>query len=433
MAELQNVELEKSSIACVLEDNNKVDDLIENVKADFYTNSICRQAFKWIKTRYMANKSISLVKMKTESDIKIEKIIEDNVIMRDFTDIIDTLEKLTIRRQIADAARDVYKITQKDDLDAEDYQNQAQEIIFNVTDTNKKEKGIYHIEDSLHKLYEKITSIQEGEFEFTGIPTGYPSIDNQISGLQNGHLTVVAAPTSMGKTAFALSICYNVIKEGYNVIFISLEMVHTEISERLAVIDSRVPANKYQKKMASYQLDNVNAAFSRLADKNLYISDKRGLSASDIKARCRKITKKMGEVDFVVVDYLQNIEYGGGRKNTAEKIGDTVLNIRNLAGELDAPIMLLSQVNRNRDGVPNLSDMRGSGEIEENADEVWIPYRPEYDEDTNNEGGKEEAKLVMKKGRTSGTGVVDFVWYPQILYWRDAFIEGKEGGLDIMD
>lgn len=430
--ELQDINYERSAITTVLQDNSYIDTLIERVDEDYFVDSIAKDAFNWIKSRYMKNKKISIIQMKTNTDIDCETLVEHDIQIEEYESMLNVLEKYATRRKIANAARKAYKVTQQDGLEAEEYSNKAQDIMFNATDNNQKEKGVFHIEESLNKLFDDITAIQNGEKEHSGVPTGYPSIDNQISGLQDGHLTVVAAPTSMGKTAFSLSMVYNILLEGYKVAFISLEMVHTEISQRLMCIDSKVPANKYRKKMADYVMKNVNASLSNLMDKNMYISDTRGLTTADIKARCRNISNKMEGIDFVVVDYLQNIKLNEGNKNTAGKIGDVTLDLRNLAGELECPVLLLSQVNRKTNGVPKLSHLRGSGRIEENADEVWFTYRPEYEEGVNNREDKEEAQIIMAKGRTTGTGVVDFVWYPQILYWRDEFLENKEGPLELI-
>lgn len=426
--ELADPDLERSAIASVLDDPDKVGDLIESVNLDYFTDKLARESYKWIRNRYVDTGTISKVKIMTETDIDIQELVDGNLILKDFEDILDTIEKYYIRRKLADAAREVFKVTQEDGLDIEEYQSRAEEIIFEVAGNQQLDEGIYHISDSLQKLYEDILAEQNGEEVFKGIPTGYPSIDNAISGLHDGHLCTIAGQTSMGKTAFAISLIYNMLKKGHKVIFISLEMNHDEISERLSILDSKVPASDYHKKLQGYQMKNIEVSIENLKDKNMYISDKRGLTPADIKARCRRITNNMEGVDLVVVDYLQNINLEI-KENSVKALGDATLALRNLAGELSCPIVLLSQVSRNCDGIPSLQHLRGSGHIEENSDEVWFPYREHYQDEEYE--GKEEAKLVMAKGRTTGSNVIDFYWYPSILYWRDGYIEKREGSLNI--
>src|SRR5690554_4514578 len=136
----------------------------------------------------------------------------------------------------------------------------------------------------------------------------------------------------------------------------------------------------------------------------------------------------MEGLDVVIVDYLQMISHGPGEKKS-DRVGQTVLDLRNMAGELDCHVALLSQFNRNVKGRPKMDYMRDSGQIEEIADEIILPYRPNYREDNE---GTEEALLIIDKGRTVGTGTVKMMFYPSIQYWRDMALEESEGPIKII-
>ena len=424
--ERNDINIEKKVLSSVLMQREDIDLFFERVNEKDFDNYITREIFKTVKELYMRGEKISPISVAKKSEGNadmLQEIAENYTLYGDFEEYLDELNKFKKRRELIEKAEKLREIAGKE-LDISQYQNRAEELIFENDD--EKKEGIINLEDSLSDVYMKIIGEKENDY----LPTGYPSLDAKVGGLIPGHLTVVAAPTSMGKTAFAINIAYNVLKSNKSVAFISLEMQHEEISERLLVQESKVPSDKYRKKLNKGDEKNIDRALSELMNKKMTISDTRGLDTTDIKARCRRIARQQ-EVDLIVVDYLQNIAINNEGVNYAKAVGLAVNDLRNLAKELDCPVMLISQVNRGREGVPRLKDLRDSGEIEENADEVWFPYRPEYDKDKakTNPKKREDAKLILAKGRTTGVGAVDFVWYSEYLIWRDSYIDQTEGGL----
>lgn len=425
-------ELERKAIASVLADETLVDDLIEKLDENCFMDPPALAGFNWIKKQYANHKKISLIRMRRETDIDLEKIVDSGILLMEYDVLLEILLKLKVRRRLMKSARKIYKLAQREDLEIEEYEHKAQEIIFNSTAELKNEDRIFELEDSLIELYGEILEIQNGEKTISGLGTGFPSIDHRTSGLQKGHLVVIGAKTSMGKTAFAAKLMHNILKRGHKGIFISLEMKHSELTQRLLVLDSRVPSSAYNRKgLTMGQKANMDESFSRLMDLNLTISDKRGLKVEDIRARCRKIARKRGQPDFIIIDYLQRIPLPGGNEFTSKKIGEVVNNIRDMAGELNCPVLLISQLKRYGEGKPQINHLRNSGEIEEVADDIWLLYRPNYDEDAEVKEEIQEGKVIIAKGRTSGTEVCDFVWYEDILCWRDEIIEKTEGPITI--
>ena len=419
-------------VASVLADDTLIDDLIGECEENYFLDGVAKHAFKWIKKRYMANKRISQVMMMKESDVNVESLIQYGTREYDFDDVLHILQKLNKRRWLMKAARKIAQLAKENDFEIEDYENKAQDIIFSQQADISENDKIFDMDATLEVVFENMTEIANGEKASDGISTGYPSIDNLLGGLYRGNMIVVAAPTSMGKSAFALNIAYHLLKDNKKVIYLSLEMPVLDMGKRLVALDSKVPMSKYKRKLKEFEKDNVDASFSRLMDKHWRLCTQRNLDTADIKAICRKLKRKMDGVDLVVIDYLQNIKDPEGKMNTAKKVGKKCKEIFNLAGELDAPVMLLSQVSRGREGVPKLSDLRDSGEIEETANDIWFPYRPEYEEGPDNSDEKEEAKLFVAKNRNGKTGVIDLVWYPEIVYFRDGFVERNEGPIELV-
>ena len=242
---------------------------------------------------------------------------------------------------------------------------------------------------------------------------------------------VIAASTSMGKTSLALRIALNLIKQDNRVLVNTLEMDSKEIMRKILSLDSRVPTSAYMNILSDIQGDSKDAAIERLLDKRLIVNEKRGITTNEIKATTRKIINKRGNIDLLIVDYLQLINMRDG-DTREQKIGNAVLALRNLAGELDIPIILLSQFNRSRKGTPKMEYMRGSGRIEEIADEILLPYRPEFEEKESDKY-MEKAKIIIDKGRTSGTGIIDMKFYPKIQYWQDGYEYENDGAIEIIE
>lgn len=423
--------LERKLISSVFKDNSVIDKLIEKTDEEYFRDKVALSAYKWIIDRYMQSKNISVVALQRESDVNAEVLIEHGTALFEFDDTLEILSKLKARRKILQSAKEIAQLAKREGLETKEYYNQSQEIIFNQGQMADNSND-YDMQRMLDAVFKDLARVQNGEKLVSGLPTGYPSIDTKTGGLQRGHLTVVAAPTSMGKTALAINLAYNVLSNGKKVIFISLEMGVKDIGKRILSLDSRVPTNVYRRRLKEYEKKNIDASLARLMDKHFRISQERSMDTADIKAKCRKFARQMDGVDLVIVDYLQNIKERSGNHSTAKKVGLDCKDMFYMAGELNCPVILISQLNRGRNGTPKLSDLRDSGEIEETADEVWFPYRPKYDKETDNSNEPEEAKLIIAKGRTTGTGVVDMVWYPKILHWRDGYLDKTEGPLKII-
>lgn len=431
MSNYIDVELEMQAIASIFVDDTLIDDLMA-CKESCFTDGEALKAYKWIKKRYLQSKRISQVMMMKESNIDVGKIIEYGTRELEYNDILHLLAKLNKRRNLMRSARKIADLSKNEELEIKDYDHKAQDIIFSLQSDITQNEKIFDMDGTLEVVFENMTRIDNGESVSDGIPTGYPSIDNLLGGIYRGNLIIVAAPTSMGKSAFALNVAYHMLQNNKKVIYMSLEMPVLDMGKRLIALDSLVPMSRYKRKLKQFEKDNIDASFSRLLDNHWRLCTERNLNTADIKAICRKLTRKMKGVDLIVIDYLQNIKDPEGKMNTAKKVGQKCKEIFNMAGELDTPVMLLSQVSRGREGVPKLSDLRDSGEIEETANDIWFPYRPEYENGPKNSDEKEEAKLFVAKNRNGKTGIIDMVWYPEIVYFRDGYVERTEGPIELV-
>lgn len=261
-------------------------------------------------------------------------------------------------------------------------------------------------------MTETIYSIQEQmKSKTAGIPTGYPLLDYMLGGFHDTDLIILAARPGMGKTSFALSTVYNILKNTNKYVgFFSLEMSKDQLIKKLLSYETKIPSSKFRlNKIDKDDLNIVNAAAGKMGDQNLFICDTAGLSVLEIKAKARRL-KDQGKLDILFIDYMQLIvgNKQSKNRNRENEVSQISANLKGLAKDLDIPVIALSQLNRGvesrNDKKPRLSDLRESGSIEQDADIVSFLYRPEYYEDEDCSEGYTE--LLIEKHRHGATGKV---------------------------
>ena len=420
-------------IAATLADPELADDLVESINTEHFTDSKMKNIYKWIVKKRNKNEELSIVKLATETDTKPDDL-PNRDLFHEFDDSIELLKKNKAYRDMNAVSRKLHKLTKNKELSLDEFYNKAQEMVFSVTSKTENEKNSFTLGEALMQSYESYIQRQEG-INKDNVKSGYYQIDKRFGGFTRGHLTVIAADSSVGKTALAISIVRNKLVNHQKCAFISLEMQAREVTDRMVVGEARVPMNDYTQnaqKLSETQQKALDYAFNKFDgyEENLYINDKRGMKVDDVLAVCRKAKTNLQELDLLVIDYLQDIalEHKG---NKSDELGEIVVKIRALAKQLDVPIVLLSQLNRvhSQQGKrPTMANLRGSGEIEETADEIWLLYRPDREKSKSLENDKEGMKknrvvgeLIQEKGRTSGTGVCKMYYYEELTRWEDGY------------
>ena len=433
---MQQVELEKNVIAATLADPELADNLIQKAKPNYFTDSKMKKIYNWIVKKRNNNKELSVVKLATETDIQPGDL-PDKDLFHEFDDSLELLHKNYVKHDLKRKSKEIYKLTKNNGLSVEDLLHQSQELIFKATSELDNAETQYNLQEAMMSAYKSFCNRREGIKE-DYISTGFPSMDKFFGGLKRTHLTVLAAETSVGKTAFATSVAKNIIKDDGKVAFISLEMEASEIAERLITMKSRVPARDFRdaENLSKGQQKAINHSwdyYTEMED-NLWIDENRSANVDDIMAVCRKLNKDADGLDLIIVDYLQMIDITGD-DNKADLIGKAVKDLRSLALQLNVPIILLSQLKKFSDNrknrKPTKDDLRGSSLIGQIADEVWMLYRPDMQEDKNPQVNRQPERvyglLIQEKGRTSGTGALKFFFYPQIGLWEDRYLVEEKG------
>ena len=322
----------------------------------------------------------------------------------------DILHEKATRRQLIQAGSHIRELAQDETVELTAVLNQSQEVVFELGQ-NESERGFHPIRplittsiDAIEKLYHKAD-------RFLGVPTGFMDFDHMTSGLQPGNFIIIAARPSMGKTTLVLNMAQNIaLEQERPVAIFSLEMPAQDIVMRMLAAESHIDFGRLR--TGNFSEDYwrpLTEGASRLAEAPILINDNRGLTVQGLRAEGRRLKGEHNELALIIVDYLQLLR-GTGRYNAREQeISEISRSLKVLAWELNVPIIACSQlsreVERRPDKQPQLSDLRESGAIEQDADLVAFLYREDYYEDEE-AGDRVEANLMIKKQRNGPTGTV---------------------------
>jgi replicative DNA helicase len=301
--------------------------------------------------------------------------------------------------------------------------DEAEKEIFAITGEHVKTE-IVPIKEHVMAAIEQIEQLYENRGSVTGLPTGFIELDRMTSGLHAGEMIVIAARPAMGKTAFAMNVAEHVAMDiGKAVAVFSLEMSSQQLVQRILCSRAKVDLQRVRNGFLSERdFPNLTAAASQVAAAKMFIDDTAGLTVTELRAKARRMKSKY-DIQLIVVDYLQLLRSMSRRAqdNRQLEISEISAGIKALAKELELPIIVIAQLNRQPDtrtkegGRPRLSDLRESGSIEQDADLVGLLVRPEYYE-TDDEAKQEragEAELIIAKQRNGPTGDVPLTFLKQ--------------------
>jgi len=298
----------------------------------------------------------------------------------------------------------------------EELLDQAEKSLFGVSQTFLKDRFV-HIKEILTATYDKITELHDPatKDKYRGIPTGFIDLDSMLSGLQPSDLVILAARPSMGKTSFALNIAQNVAKKGYSCGIISLEMSKEQLVERMFCSLLEVDSWKLRTgKLTEDDFMRIGNVMDQLYGMKIYIDDSVGNSIAELRAKARRLQMEHG-LNFLIIDYLQLMSAGGKSSsltNRVQEISEISRSLKALARELKIPIMALSQLSRavelRPSKVPQLSDLRESGAIEQDADVVMMMYREDYYEEDSQRPGITD--VFIRKHRNGPVGRVEMAF-----------------------
>lgn len=321
--------------------------------------------------------------------------------------------------------RRIMSICHDGQIRAQDQSENALEVLNDIEQQllEISEGGAEHdltsVPDIVQQSFGSVDNIYNSGPEITGLTTHYVDFDRMTSGLQASELIIIAARPSMGKTAWAINIAQNAaVMDDKVVAVFSLEMSKESLFLRLLAAQARLSARKMQQGFIGEDgRRKMMEALELLMQSHLFIDDTPGITLAEMRARARRLRQRRGQLDLIVVDYLQLMSGGTGLRrgsNRTEEVSAISRGLKILAKELKVPVVALSQLSRaseqrGGDRRPILSDLRESGSIEQDADVVAFIHREEY-YDRDNEDVKGRAEIIVAKQRNGPTGSIELAW-----------------------
>lgn len=311
--------------------------------------------------------------------------------------------------------------------DASTILDSAEQRIYDIREGSKSNEPSKISEVIINGVYDKLNKLTgENKDDYKGIPTGFGLLDKYITGLNKSDFVLIGARPAMGKTSFALNLAHNLsMGARKKVIFFSLEMTKEQLAERLLASQAGVTSSKFRTgELTDDEWIRIGNAASAFNDVELYLDDTSSITVPEIKSRVRRLR----DVDCIVIDYLGLIQGVGHRDNRVQEISEITRNLKMMAKDLNIPVVCCAQLSRATEGrgkshKPQLSDLRDSGSIEQDADIIMFLYREEYyknevDVEKQDDIDESSTELIVAKNRHGQTGTIDLVFDKEFTRFR---------------
>lgn len=334
------------------------------------------------------------------------------------------VERAAVRRRLIGAASQIAQLAREDTAELTEVITKAEMALFGVTDDRLRQE-ITPMPQAVSEYYERIERLYNNPHEQLGVPCGFRDIDEMLGGLQKSDLLIVAARPGVGKTSFLLSVALNVARTALAPVAIfTLEMGREQLIQRFYANATGINSQRLRLgRLEPHQWDQFVEATGRLHGLKMFIDDTPGISVQQMRARCRRLHREHG-LGLVIVDYLQLMSAGGisnREQNRVQEVSAISRGLKEMARELNVPVMTAAQLSRSveqrSDKRPQLSDLRESGSIEQDADIVMFLYRDElYNENTDRPN---QADVIIAKHRNGPTGIVTLFFRKELTQFVD--------------
>lgn len=438
-----SLEAEQSVLGSMLIDSRCVNDVIGMVRpGDFYLQTN-RDIYETIYEMFSYSQVIDPVtvldKMRERgvydeqnSTKYIMQLMEVTPTAANVKQYAQIVRDKALLRSLTEAASNIIETVYDGAGSAQDMLEAAEKQIYALRRGNTND-SLEHVGTILLKVFDRLTELSEAGSDISGVSTGLHDLDKAISGLNKTDLMLLAGRPGMGKTSLGLNIALNVAKKypKRTVAFFSLEMSKQQLVTRLLANESFIDNQKLTTgKLSVDEWSKIGIASSAISQTDLRVDDNPSITVAEMNAKCRRID----DLALVVIDYLQLMTSSGakntyGGENRQQVVSDISRSLKIMAKELNVPVLCLSQLSRanesRQDKRPMLSDLRESGAIEQDADEVLFIYREDY---YNKETEKQNiAECIIAKNRHGETGTVELQWLPQFTTFADREWRHNEG------
>lgn len=420
----QNLEAEMAVLGSMLIDENAIGVAVETLSSDSFYKDSHRKIFEAILDLYNANKAVDLITMTNELKKKealdeiggasfLTAIVNSVPTAANISHYTNIVKEKSILRTLINNSTRILSMCYESEGNISEVVDNAERLIFEVSD--RKPQGSYlHLKEIVKDTIETIDRLYQRKAHITGIPAGFIDFDIKTAGLQASDLIVVAGRPSMGKSAFAIGIAeYAGVVEKIPLAIFSLEMSKEQLVQRMLCSHAKVDAHKVRTGyLATSDWPRLTAAAGKLSEAPIFIDDTPAISAMELRAKARRL-KAHRDIQLIILDYLQLMRGSGNVENRQQEISEISRSLKALARELHVPIVAISQLSRavelRSDHRPQLSDLRESGAIEQDADVVVLILREEYYNPTSENQGLAEIIIAKQRNGPVGTLKLAFI------------------------
>ncbi len=423
-----NIEAEVGVLGSILLMPEVCDDIVNLIRAEDFYDEAHQILFRRLMEMYNSGKKIDPVLLREvlSANDELEQVggvgrlaeifqaVPNAAHARYYAEIV---RGKSTTRNIIETCSDLLTDAYTPEADPDDLLNQAEQKVFSIRES-RQSSNLSAIDEVLTEAMDRLDARVRGEAMEGTVETGFTDMDRMTGGLHASELVILAARPSMGKTAFAMNICENVVTKSQKpVLFISLEMAAIELIERLLCSVAKVNGHKLKNgTLPAEDRKRMVKTASELSKAPLYIDDSPTRNVSEIAGAARRIKRRCDELGLIVIDYLQLIQPDSASDPRQEQVAKIARRLKGLARELKVPVLCLSQLNRqaedSKDHRPKLSHLRESGAIEQDADVVMFVHREAYYQkgQPEEEVNQHEALIIIEKQRNGPTGDVELHW-----------------------
>ncbi|MDP1852981.1 MAG: replicative DNA helicase [Candidatus Omnitrophota bacterium] len=430
----QNIEAEMAVLGSILLEEEAINEALEILDESQFYKEAHRKIFSCIINLFHSSKPVDLITLTDE--LKRINAIDTIGGVSYLTTLVNAVPTAANVRNYARIVREkgmlrnlINKSTQiisesyEAESNVDELLDKAEKAIFEITD-KKIEGSVISMRDLVSDAVERIDKLYQNKSQVTGLASGFTDFDRKTAGLQPSDLIIVAGRPSMGKSAFSLCIANNIgVVDKIPIAFFSLEMSKEQLVQRLLCLHARVDAHSVRTGfLSASDWPKITAAAGKLSESAIFIDDTPAISALELRAKARRL-KSQHNIQMIVVDYLQLMRGAGkSQESRQQEISDISRSLKALARELNVSVIAISQLSRaveSRQGNrPQLSDLRESGAIEQDADVVVFLFREEYYNPT--ESNKGVAEIIIAKQRNGPVGSLNLTFLKEYTRFEDS-------------
>ena len=442
-----NRDAEMALLGCLLIDNEITSELVEKLTEDDFYQESHKYVLRAMQRVFNTRKPVDLVTVSDELEnegtlekaggiVYLTELAQIVPSAANYKSYFEIVTRDSVNRKLIRASRKIIE-TSMQGADEKTALAFAEKSIYDISKQSERSALLGMADDDvIGEVLQKFESLQSDPDSFKGIPTGFKRLDKMTNGLQAGALIVLAARPGMGKTSLAMNLVENAsLRNGKTCAVFSLEMPRQEIVQRLICAYANVSMkNALSGELSAKEWKKLMLAGDQLKKSNIYIDDSSRVTPAEILSKCRRLKTTAGGVDLIMIDYIQLMSSGdssmAGSENRQQEVASITRDLKIMAKELDVPVIALSQLRRIQSNEPQLSDLRESGAIEQDADIVMFISRPEAiatrEELESGKIVKGAAELILAKHRGGEQGRVSLKFIGECTKFVDVDEQNRE-------